>query len=97
MLLESSKTHTSARAPGAAPVPYTDQSRQGSVSWRCVSLPWLNTQCWSFSEAPVYLDLSSLLSVLSNVHQSLNGSVEFLGVCSCCVHTQIGKENLQKP
>lgn len=26
MLLESSKTHTSARAPGAAPVPYTDQS-----------------------------------------------------------------------
>lgn len=38
MLLESSKTHTSARAPGAALVPYTDQSRQCSVSLRCVSV-----------------------------------------------------------
>lgn len=75
MLLESSKTHTSARAPGAAPVPYTDQSRQCSVSLRCMSLPSLNTQCWSFSEAPVDLDLSSLLSVLGDVRQSLNSSV----------------------
>lgn len=75
MLLESSKTHTSARAPGAAPVPYTDQSRQCSVSLRCVSLPSLNTQRWSFSEAPVDLDLSSLLSVLGDVCQSLNSSV----------------------
>lgn len=75
MLLESSKTHTSARAPGAALVPYTDQSRQCSVSLRCVSLPSLNTQCWSFSEAPVDLDLSSLLSVLGDVRQSLKSSV----------------------
>lgn len=94
MLLESSKTHTSARHL----VPYTDQSRQCSVSRGCVSLSWLNTQCWSFSETPAYLDLSSLLSVLGNVHQSLKkSSVEFLGVCSCCVQTQTGKENLQKP
>lgn len=48
MLLESSKTHTSARAPGAAPVPYTDQSRQCSVSFRCVSLPSLNTAALEF-------------------------------------------------
>lgn len=75
MLLESSKAHTSARAPGAALVPYTDQSRQCSVSLRCVSLPSLNTQRWSFSEAPVDLDLSSLLSVLGDVRQSLNSSV----------------------
>lgn len=60
MLLESSKTHTSARHL----VPYTDQSRQCSVSRGCVSLSWLNLQRWSFSETPEYLDLSSLLSVL---------------------------------
>lgn len=93
MLLESSKTHTSARHL----VPYTDQSRQCSLSRGCVSLPWLNTQRWSFSEPPVFRDLSSLLSVLGNVHQSLNSSVEFLGVCSYCAQTQTGKENLQKP
>lgn len=75
MLLESSKTHTSARAPGAAPVPYADQSRQCSVSFRCVSLPSLNTQRWSFSETPVNLDPSSLLSALGSVHQSLTSSV----------------------
>lgn len=92
MLLESSKTHAYLCDSILDYIDALYRSDQTSLIFLAVvSLPSLHTECLPSSrEAPVKLDLSSLLPATFNMHCVLKG-------CFCSVKAQIGKLNLQKP